>query len=88
MPPTVAREFAISRSSVGTRRGTTACAVARKKRFAEITSNAPEKNRTGSRTGSNSTSQTSPVFTQGATTRIRRRRHRSMNTPVNGPITE
>ena len=29
VPPTVAIEFAISRSSVGTRRGTTATAVAR-----------------------------------------------------------
>ena len=41
VPPTVAIEFAASRSSVGTRRGTTACAVARKNRFTDVTNSAP-----------------------------------------------
>ena len=41
VPPTVAMEFAASRSSVGTSRGTTACAVERKNRFTEVTHRAP-----------------------------------------------
>ena len=41
VPPTVAIEFAASRSSVGTRRGTTAWAVARKNRFTDVTNSAP-----------------------------------------------
>ena len=41
VPPTVATEFAARRSSVGTSRGTTACAVARKNRFTEVTHSAP-----------------------------------------------
>ena len=41
VPPTVAAEFAANRSSVGTRRGTTAWAVDRKNRFTEVTQRAP-----------------------------------------------
>ena len=41
VPPTVAIEFAASRSSVGTSLGTTAWAVARKNRFTDITNSAP-----------------------------------------------
>ena len=38
--------------------------------------------------GSKSTSHTSPARSHGAMTRIFLRDHRSMNTPVNGPMIE
>ncbi len=40
VPPTVATPLATNRSSVGTNRGTTACAVARKNRFTDVTKRA------------------------------------------------
>ena len=85
VPPTVAIEFANSRSSAGTSRGTTADAAASWNRLIDRIASAPMKKGTGSRSGSNRSSGTNATFSTGAIVRIRRRDHRSMKTPTNGP---
>ena len=87
VPPTVAIEFAISRSSAGTSRGTTAEAAASWNRLIDRTASAPAKNRilVGQCRGSNRISGTNAIFSSGAIVRILRRDHRSMNTPTKGP---
>jgi hypothetical protein len=85
VPPTVAIEFAINRSSAGTSRGTTAEAAASWNRLIDRIASAPRKNGTATWIGSNSSSGTNATFNSGAIDRIARRGHRSMKTPTNGP---